>query len=88
MLMDKFHYTFDEVVRMTDRQKHEILLHKRDEHGGIVMPELPPEDEEPMTLEQQLIALDQMAVALRMHPQAIQEAKQKLKAKYAAKDGA
>lgn len=74
---------------MTDRQIYEIILHKRNKDGAIELPEdvIPelPEDESEATLESELQSLNQMAQGLRIPPQMVEQAVEKLKAKYAEK---
>ncbi len=72
-------------ARLTDRQIREIVCHPRDKNGGIIWPEeevKAEEKDEPPTLEEQLAKLDFLAAMLKMRPEKVAEAKEKLRARH------
>ena len=38
LLVDRFHLSEDRILKLTDRQIHEVYFHKRDKDGSIEVP--------------------------------------------------
>jgi hypothetical protein len=90
-LLDHFHLTLDQIGRLTDAQIYDLYFHRRDRKtGGIIFPEgerRATDEDVPHTLEAELAALDMLALISPNTPASnIEEAKAKLRAKYAAKE--
>jgi hypothetical protein len=92
-LLDHFHLTLGQIGRLTDAQIYDLYFHRRDRKtGAIVFPEGPAKatnEDVPHTLESELAMLDMLALISPNTPASnIEEAKVKLRAKYAAAEAA
>ncbi len=83
-----------EQARLTLRQKTAIYFHARDKEGHILIPPTEPRavgEEKALTLEQELAALEQMAIVLAAMQKPLSLAdlnarRDELRAKFAAKE--
>lgn len=85
-LLDHFQGTsMDAYAKLTDRQILDLYFHKRDEHGDIEPEKKPIEApaDQPPCLERELRSLDVLAATFRLPAEQVEEARAKLRAKYA-----
>ena len=82
------HLPLSELAALTDRQLVEIYAHERDKDGAIKLPERDAATPEkaPDSLEKDLRDLTIIAGMLRMPQGKVDEATEKIKAKWAAKE--
>lgn len=88
-LIKEYHLTLDQIGELTDRQIVDYYFHPRDKETGVIkIPSNWNVDEfrTPLTLEEELMQLDSLAIQVNLTPENVEECRRQLREKFSKKD--